>query len=174
MRDHKGKPSAEHEAGYRALSEELRRQLRQPDGSVRGPAVLVRRLAAAIEALAAAGEWTREELTAAADYLRRDLAEAARLLEQEGGEWRASPTWLSLERGFWHWLLELTDRTACEWHELASELRHGGHYRAGEVVGIGQLRCQRCGHVSIYEHPQPLLACSGCGGEHFSREPLAP
>ena len=53
MRDHKGKPSAEHEAGYRALSEELRRQLRQPDGSVRGPAALVRRLAAAIEALAA-------------------------------------------------------------------------------------------------------------------------
>ncbi len=174
MTDHKGEQQAGKESGYRALSAELQRQLQRPGEAGAGSVTLLRRLAAATDALAAAGEWTREELTAAADYLRRDLAEAARLLDQEGQEWRASPTWLNLERGFWHWLLELTDRTACEWHELASELRHGGHYRAGEVVGIGQLRCQRCGHVSLYEHPQPLLPCSGCGGEHFSREPLAP
>lgn len=173
MTDRKDEEQTEKTEGYRALSAELQRQLQQDGGALNAP-TLAKRLALATEALEVAGEWTREELTAAGDYLRRDLAEAARLLDEEGKEWRASPTWLNLERGFWHWLLELTDRTACEWHELASELRHGGQYQAGEVVGIGQLRCQRCGHATVYEHPQPLLPCSGCGGEHFSRASLAP
>lgn len=159
------------DARYRALSAAVQQQLDEGKplaGGVRGA------LARAVDTVAAASEWTRDELTAVADYLRRDLAEAAELLAREGEEWRQSPTWIHWEQGFWRWLLDLTDRTACEWHELAEDLRHGGLYVEGEMVGIGTLHCQRCGHTTSYDHPQPVIACPHCGGSQFSRMPLDP
>jgi len=157
--------------GYRALSAEVKQQLAGKQAGESGVKGVVSK---AVDSLVAAGDWTRDELSAAADYLRRDLGEAAELLAREGDEWRQSPTWLSLEQGFWSWLLEVTDRTACEWHEVANELRHGGSYRCGDVVGLGTLQCQRCGHGTTYDHPQTVTACPHCGGEQFSRLPLDP
>ena len=158
--------------GYRVLSADLKQHLEA--GGESSAAGIRDYLSAAVDRLAAQGDWDRQELHDSAQYVGRDFGEAAGLMDGDGEAWETSPTWLSLKNGFWRWLLELSDRTAIEWREVALELRHGGHYQKGEMVGIGVLTCERCGHEVVYDHPQPVVACIKCGATRFQRSPLAP
>lgn len=124
--------------------------------------------------LQAAGDMTKDELQLMATYLKRDLASAAQMLKLDERELAKSPSYAALRDGFWGWLLELSDRTQLEWQEVADDLKHKGVYKAGEMVGVGTLICEDCGHRQTVTHPQVLDECLKCGAKQFSRVPLEP
>lgn len=74
----------------------------------------------------------------------------------------------------WQGLLDITDRTKVEWVELFADLEHQGLYQAGEVIGLGILVCDECGHKTQYNHPTVIIPCTKCGGKGFSRQLLKP
>ncbi|MBY5921499.1 zinc ribbon-containing protein [Ferrimonas balearica] len=115
-----------------------------------------------------------EQMDLVEQFLRRDLAEYARQLESGEAPEPDSVFTLGLENSIWSWLVEITDRSQMEWHELNEELRHHGTFQAGEVVGLGELVCDNCGHTMSFFHPDTLPKCPNCDGEQFSRRPLEP
>ena len=122
----------------------------------------------------AACDMTRDELELIASYVRRDVASFADSYRRNSDAFKDSPTYQALESGFWHWLLELTDKTKCEWVEIADDLKHHGEYHSGEVVGLGTLTCENCGHQHTIDHPEVLGTCPECDGDEFIRVPLEP
>ncbi len=72
----------------------------------------------------------------------------------------------------WQQLSTITDKTQVEWQELPIDLQHQGHYLEGEVVGMGQYHCERCGAVQTHFHPAALLSCTECQHVRFIRQGL--
>ncbi|GAA4892190.1 zinc ribbon-containing protein [Ferrimonas pelagia] len=120
-------------------------------------------------------ELSDSELDLVETFLRRDLADYAERHAREQYEAEGDSVFtLGLESTVWRWLAEITDRSQLEWHELGQELRHHGTYSAGELVGLGELVCDKCGHSMAFFHPTPLPQCPECDGLQFSRRPLEP
>ncbi len=120
-------------------------------------------------------ELSESELDLVESFLRRDLADYAQRHAREQFETEGDSVFtLGLENTVWRWLAEITDRSQLEWHELGEELRHHGSYEAGEVVGLGELVCDNCGHSMAFLHPTPIPPCPECDGVTFSRRPLEP
>lgn len=115
---------------------------------------------------------TADELALVANFLKRDIG--AFIGQQHQADLSYSPTVLFAENRLWHWLSELTDKTQIEWHEMAQDFKHDGHYFAGEIINQGQMRCVNCLHVIEIEFPARLTSCPECEGEEFIRQPLAP
>lgn len=113
-----------------------------------------------------------EELALVEHFLKRDII--VFLSEQNANNLSFSPTLLSMENTFWHWLGEITDRSQVEWHELAQDLKNQGQYNSGEIVGQGRMICDHCGHLVDIEFPSVLLPCSECDNKTFTREALRP
>lgn len=53
-------------------------------------------------------------------------------------------------------LLDITDRTKVEWVELFADLEHQGLYQAGDMIGLGVLICDQCGHKTEFNHPTEI------------------
>ncbi|MGR5404709.1 zinc ribbon-containing protein, partial [Vibrio mediterranei] len=49
-----------------------------------------------------------------------------------------------------------------------------GVYSSGEMIGLGILVCEQCGHKTEYNHPTTISDCPKCGHSTFSRQPLKP
>lgn len=113
------------------------------------------------------------ELEMVEQFLRRDLGEFV-LHAADEVEQPSSLFTLGLENTLWQWLAEITDKSQLEWHELGEDLRHQGTYEAGEVVGLGILVCDKCGHEMTFNRPDLLPACPECDHRFFSRKMLAP
>ncbi|WP_169308481.1 zinc ribbon-containing protein [Ferrimonas aestuarii] len=113
------------------------------------------------------------ELALVEQFLRRDLDTFA----QHGAVDAEQPDslfTLGLENSLWQWLVEITDRSQLEWHELGQDLKHHGTYETGEVVGLGVLVCDKCGHTMTFNHPDTIPACPKCDHQLFSRRPFDP
>ncbi|SHH80674.1 zinc ribbon-containing protein [Ferrimonas marina] len=120
-------------------------------------------------------ELSETELDLVERFLRRDLADYAQRHAKEQFEAEGDSVFtLGLENTVWRWLAEITDRSQLEWHELGEEFKHHGTYEAGELVGLGELVCDNCGHCMSFFHPATLPACPQCDGIAFSRRPLEP
>ena len=118
----------------------------------------------------AASDMTKDELALISAYLKSDLKEFA----QEYEESKSGPFYLMIANSIWQGLLDITDRTKVEWLELFQDLEHQGIYKAGDVIGLGNLVCEKCGHKTQYSHPTVIEPCSECGCEEFTRVPLKP
>ncbi|SDJ05125.1 Zinc-ribbon containing domain-containing protein [Ferrimonas sediminum] len=116
---------------------------------------------------------SESELAMVEQFLRRDLGEFA-LHAADNVEQPDSLFTLGLENSLWQWLVEITDKSQLEWHELGQDLKHHGTYESGEVVGLGILVCDKCGHEMTFNHPDLLPACPKCDHQLFSRKMLAP
>jgi len=79
-----------------------------------------------------------------------------------------------IANSIWQGLLEITDKTKVEWVELFQDLEHQGLYKAGDMIGLGILVCENCGHHVEYNHPTEIVPCIRCGNTAFSRQPLKP
>lgn len=118
----------------------------------------------------AANDMTKDELALISAYVKSDLKEFAENYEESKG----SPFSLMIANSIWQGLLEITDRTKVEWVELAADLDRQGLYQAGEMIGLGVLMCENCGHKVQYNHPTVIAPCPNCGKGAFSRQPLKP
>ncbi|WP_070968624.1 zinc ribbon-containing protein [Vibrio sonorensis] len=120
--------------------------------------------------LDAANDLTKDELALVSAYMKADLKEFADSYESS----KSGPFYLMITDSIWQGLLDITDRTKVEWVELFADLEHQGLYEAGEVIGLGNLVCDQCGHKTQYNHPTVIIPCVKCGHKGFSRQPLKP
>ncbi|MCW8332645.1 zinc ribbon-containing protein [Vibrio sp. SCSIO 43135] len=118
----------------------------------------------------AANDLTKDEMALVSAYVKSDLKEFADNYEDS----KSGPFYLMIADSVWQGLLDITDRTKVEWVELFQDLEHQGLYQAGEVIGLGNLVCDDCGHKTQYNHPTIIIPCTKCGCKGFSRQPLKP
>ncbi|MBS8835738.1 zinc ribbon-containing protein, partial [Escherichia coli] len=79
-----------------------------------------------------------------------------------------------IKESLWQELADITDKTQLEWREVFQDLNHHGVYHSGEVVGLGNLVCEKCHfHLPIYT-PEVLTLCPKCGHDQFQRRPFEP
>ncbi|EHS1183240.1 zinc ribbon-containing protein [Vibrio vulnificus] len=120
--------------------------------------------------ISAANDMTKDELALISAYVKADLKEFADNYEES----KSGPFYLTIADSIWQGLLEITDRTKVEWVELFEDLEHQGLYEVGEVIGLGVLVCDDCGHKTSYNHPTVIIPCIKCGHKGFSRQALKP
>lgn len=118
----------------------------------------------------AANDLTKDEIALVSAYVKSDLKEFAENYEES----KSGPFYLMVADSIWQGLLEITDRTKVEWVELFEDLEHQGLYQAGDVIGLGVLVCDQCGHKTEYNHPTVIIPCTKCGCTGFSRQSLKP
>lgn len=118
----------------------------------------------------AIGEMTKDELALISAYVRADFQTLAKRYSDSEND----PFYQLLKGSIWHGMLDITDRTQLEWQELFEDLEHQGVYQAGEMIGLGILVCETCGHHREYTHPTEITPCEECAGTTFSRQALEP
>ena len=120
------------------------------------------------------GELTRTEIDELTRAIRRDLEEFARSYEESQDEVTDSVFMRVIKESLWQELADITDKTQLEWREGFQDLNHHGVYHSGEVVGLGNLVCEKCHfHLAIYT-PDVLPLCPKCGHDQFQRRPFEP
>lgn len=150
--------------GYEALLEEVVETLKQ------SPEEVDHILETSGKVVAAANDLTKDELALISAYVKSDLKEFAENYEEE----KSSPFYVMIANSIWQGLLEITDKTKVEWVELFQDLEHQGLYKAGDMIGLGTLVCENCGHRVDYNHATEIVPCIRCGKTAFSRLPLKP
>jgi len=118
-----------------------------------------------VKAVETASEMTKKELTQISSYVQSDLKEFADSFEDS----KNGPFYLMIENSLWEGLASLSDKTKLEWDETFSELSHRGVYEVGDLISLGSLQCDKCGHKEEYNHPCDVIACTQCGHNTFSR-----
>ncbi|MDP5254217.1 MULTISPECIES: zinc ribbon-containing protein [unclassified Vibrio] len=122
------------------------------------------------QVMTAASDLTKDELALIRAYINADLQDFAHQYQQS----QSSPFMLALNDTLWHHLLDITDKTQIEWQELFDDIEHQGCYQSGDVIGLGYLVCEECGHKVAYTHPTVIEACHHCHHDSFMRLPLNP
>ena len=137
-----------------------------------------------------AGELTRTEVDELTRAVRRDLEEFAvsyeqsleeesdsvfmRVIKESLKEESDSVFMRVIKESLWQELADITDKTQLEWREVFQDLNHHGVYHSGEVVGLGNLVCEKCHfHLAVYT-PDVLPLCPKCGHDQFQRRPFEP
>ncbi len=121
-----------------------------------------------------AGELTRTEVDELTRAVRRDLQEFAVSYEESLDEESDSVFMRVIKESLWQELADITDKTQLEWREVFQDLSHHGVYHSGEVVGLGNLVCEKCHfHLAVYT-PDVLPLCPKCGHDQFQRRPFEP
>ncbi|WP_228368581.1 zinc ribbon-containing protein [Shigella sp. FC6485] len=119
-------------------------------------------------------ELTRTEIDELTRAVRRDLEEFAMSYEESLKEESDSVFMRVIKESLWQELADITDKTQLEWREIFQDLNHHGVYHSGEVVGLGNLVCEKCHfHLPIYT-PEVLTLCPKCGYDQFQRRPFEP
>ncbi len=120
------------------------------------------------------GELTRTEIDELIKAVRRDLEEFARSYEESQSDAEDSVFLRVIKESVWQQLADITDITQLEWREVFQDLNHHGVYHSGEVVGLGNLVCEKCHfHLAVYT-PDVLPLCPKCGHDQFQRRPFEP
>ncbi|WP_207063350.1 zinc ribbon-containing protein [Motiliproteus sp. SC1-56] len=132
-----------------------------------------RKIEEAAEVELAAEEMTREEMDLLQAYLKRDLKDLGAFAHKTG---EGLAAWLKfdlnvLEQRVADMLGSLADRTRIDYTELQQRLDHGPEdYLAGEVAGVGTLRCLDCGSLVSLHRTAVLEPCHDCGCHYFHRD----
>ncbi|WP_330984485.1 MULTISPECIES: zinc ribbon-containing protein [Enterobacterales] len=120
------------------------------------------------------GELTRTEIEELTRAVRRDLEEFAISYNESQDELKDSVFLRVIKESIWQELADITDKTQLEWREVFQDLNHHGVYHSGEVVGLGNLVCEKCHfHLPVYS-PDVLPLCPKCGHDQFQRKAFEP
>ncbi|MGU3413442.1 zinc ribbon-containing protein [Enterobacteriaceae bacterium C23F] len=120
------------------------------------------------------GELTRTEIDELTRAVRRDLEEFAVSYSESQDEIKDSVFLRVIKESIWQELADITDKTQLEWREVFQDLNHHGVYHSGEVVGLGNLVCEKCHfHLAVYS-PDVLPLCPKCGHDQFQRKAFEP
>ncbi|MCW1876745.1 zinc ribbon-containing protein [Erwinia sp. INIA-01] len=120
------------------------------------------------------GELTRSEIDDVTRAVRRDLEEFARSYAENEQELGDSVFMRVIRQSLWKELADISDKSQLEWREVFQDLNHHGVYQSGEVVGLGNLVCEKCQYTRAIYTPEVLTRCSECGHDQFQRQPFEP
>ena len=151
---------------YRELLASLSHQLEQGDRDIDSL------VADGHRRLIAAGDLTPAEVDNLTRAVRRDLEEFARSYDESRVENTDSVFTRVIKESLWQELADITDKTQLEWREIFKDVSHHGVYTSGEVVGLGNLVCERCHHTLAVYTPEVLSLCPECGFDQFQRRPF--
>jgi ribosomal protein L37E len=118
----------------------------------------------------AASDMTKDELSLISTYVQADLNEFAHSYEES----KSGPFYLMIENSIWQGLADISDKTFIEQAEFFHELETQGTYHTGDIIGLGTLSCEKCGHRVEYNHPTEVINCTECGHNEFRRLPIKP
>lgn len=121
-----------------------------------------------------AGKLTRNEIDEVTRAVRRDLEEFALSYQESLKEEEESVFARVIKESLWQELADITDKTQLEWREVFKDLSHHGVYHSGEVVGLGNLVCEKCHYRLAFYTPEVLPVCPKCGHNQFQRQPFEP
>ncbi|TPG63996.1 zinc ribbon-containing protein [Ewingella americana] len=79
-----------------------------------------------------------------------------------------------IKESLWKELADMTDKTQLEWKEVLKDVNHHGIYHSGEVVGLGNLVCEKCHFTLAVYTPEILSKCPECGHTDFTRKAFEP
>ena len=122
----------------------------------------------------AASDMTKDELSLVEAYVKSDLKTFTEEVKSSSQPFSESPFYKLVSESIWKNLAEITDKTQLEWIEVMEDIQHKGVYQAGELVGLGNLVCEQCGHTQMITHVTRIEPCVKCGCKQFSRLPLNP
>jgi hypothetical protein len=119
----------------------------------------------------AAEELSLEEMRTLERYLLRDLKSFKQELSKEMDD---SLWWMQTKNNFWQLIASLSDHNKLEFFEMLEDVAHQGNYQSGELVAIGELCCNNCGHKHQITGVERIHPCINCSGEQFSRSIVGP
>ncbi|TCV97970.1 zinc ribbon-containing protein [Biostraticola tofi] len=122
--------------------------------------------------LSGTGDLTPTEVEQVCGAVRRDLEEFARSYDESREDDDESVFLRVIKESLWQRLADITDKTQLEWKEVFKDVSHHGVYHSGEVVGLGNLVCERCHHYLAFYTPEVLPVCPACGHDQFNRQPF--
>lgn len=163
---------SEQKAQYRLFIQRVR------DALERSPEELQRWVELSERYFNAASEMTKDELALIEAYFKRDVqtfSERYQLSDSQLPEEHEEDGQLFrdlIANSLWEQLAEITDKTQLEWRDVLRDIQHQGVYQSGEVVGLGILICEKCGHQTEHCHVEVLKPCNKCGCKAFSRKAL--
>lgn len=145
------------------LSERISRGERNPDAL----------MAETRQRLTQRKDLTPEQVEEVLRAVRRDMGEFA--LSYEEAESPGDSVFMRVIReSLWKELADITDKSQLEWREIFQDLHHHGVYHSGEVVGLGNLVCEKCQFERAIYTPEVLSRCPECGHDQFQRKPFEP
>jgi len=119
-------------------------------------------------------DMSESEIDQALRSVRRDLGEFARSYSDAEEPLADSLFMRIIRESVWKELADITDKSQLEWREVFQDLHHLGVYQSGEVVGLGNLVCEKCQFTRAIYTPETLSRCSECGHDQFQRQPFEP
>ncbi|PVZ85939.1 hypothetical protein C9426_17685 [Serratia sp. S1B] len=119
-------------------------------------------------------ELTHHEVEQLVLAIRRDLEEFARSYQESRDTFTDSVFMRVIKESLWQELADITDKTQLEWREVFKDVSHHGVYHSGEVVGLGNLVCEKCHYHLAFYTPEILPRCPKCGHDQFQRKPFEP
>ncbi|MDQ1211912.1 zinc ribbon-containing protein [Pantoea anthophila] len=158
------KVAQEYRESLAVLTDRLRQGDRNPDALIDG-----RR-----SQLLARNDMTEEEIEQVLRAVRRDLEEFARSYSDVEEPVADSLFMRIIRESVWKELADITDKSQLEWREVFQDLHHHGVYQSGEVVGLGNLVCEKCQFTRAIYTPETLSHCPECGHDQFQRQPFEP
>lgn len=138
------------------------------------PEDLSKSLEASGKKLDEAKDMTKDEFDRISGYVKSDLKEFSENYKESKESLHDDPFYQVVSETIWQGLLDITDKTQIEWFEAFKDIEHKGLYEVGDVIGLGALVCEKCGHRQEYTHPSEIEPCIECGNEAFTRVPLKP
>jgi hypothetical protein len=120
------------------------------------------------------GKLSHSEVEKVTHAVRRDLEEFARSYKESQGGFSNSVFMRVIKESLWEELADITDKTQLEWREVFIDISHHGVYHSGEVVGLGNLVCEKCHYHWAFYTPEVLPLCPKCGHDQFQRRPFEP
>jgi len=119
-------------------------------------------------------DMSESEIDQALRSVRRDLGEFARSYSDAEEPLADSLFMRIIRESVWKELADITDKSQLEWREVFQDLHHHGVYQSGEVVGLGNLVCEKCQFTRAIYTPETLSRCPECGHDQFQRQPFEP
>ena len=117
--------------------------------------------------LRAAEDLSLDEIYTLENYLLRDLKAFSQRINEDAEN---SLWWLNTKYQIWQTIALMSDRSKLEFFEMQEDVSHHGTYRAGELIAIGELICDKCGHSNLIIGVQRIQSCIECAGDTFSRK----
>ncbi|PWC15182.1 zinc ribbon-containing protein [Brenneria roseae subsp. americana] len=119
-------------------------------------------------------ELTQKEIEQVIQAVQRDLGEFALSYSESQEEFADSVFMRVIKESLWQELVDITDKTQLEWHQIFKDVNNHGVYHSGEVVGLGNLVCEKCHHHIAFYTPEILPLCPKCSHDLFHRQPFQP
>ena len=114
----------------------------------------------------AAEQLSAEEIRTLENYLLRDFTTFTKQWKSEADK----SLWLAGLKGkLWQLLASLSDANKVELFEMEMDVAHQGLYQAGEIVSVGLITCNQCGHQHQIDFVEQIQPCIQCGATTFTR-----